>query len=89
MLSDAMRPMLEKAGVPINRASTCANAIAYCAVQGGYTGKTIYVADNKMTEIEGPIAELRPQWLGEFNAKLVSAPLDPDLLISGHQDKAS
>lgn len=33
-------------------------------------GRTIVTMGETYTEVEGPIAELRPQWFGEENARL-------------------
>ena len=38
-----------------------------------WNGKVIMTLGNQYTEIEGPLAELRPLWLGEENDKLIKA----------------
>lgn len=67
--TDVLRQQLAKHKVPLNDATSVARAIVYAAVTESASGQIIYVADNKFTELEGPIRELRPQWLGADNAR--------------------
>ncbi len=69
-MTNELRTATQKNGIPINKAESVALAMAYL-VSGGLNGKTIFCAADKFREIEDPIIEAMPQWLGEENVKLV------------------
>jgi NAD(P)-dependent dehydrogenase (short-subunit alcohol dehydrogenase family) len=70
LLQPGLRDRLAVSRVPIQKAESVATAIAYSVTAESWTGKTIFCCDDTFTEVEGPILELLPQWLGEENARL-------------------
>lgn len=70
LLQPGLRDRLAIAGVPIQKAESVAAAIAFSATAELWTGKTVFVCNDNFTELEGPLLELLPQWLGEDNARL-------------------
>ena len=74
--TDVLRQQLAKHGVPLNDAASVAKAIVYLGVNESASGQIIYVADDKFTELEGPIRKLRPQWLREENSRWLEPVFD-------------
>jgi len=61
-----VRDFCTRKNIPVSDPSSVAKALAYNALKGGdWTGKGVWVAADKWAELEGPIAGLRKQWLGE------------------------
>lgn len=70
LISPELRANLTKAGVPIQKTESVAAAIAYSCTMHPWNGKTIFVCNDTFTELEGPINDTEPQWLGEGNSRL-------------------
>lgn len=61
----------QQAGLPQNTPLDVSKAIAFLALNSEYHGKSLYVADGKFTELEGPVQAARDQWLGKQNTAWV------------------
>jgi short-subunit dehydrogenase len=70
LMTKELRAATKEHGIPINKAESVAKAVAYL-VSRGFNGKTIFCAANKFKELEGSLADIAPQWLGEENVKYV------------------
>ncbi|KAM5353730.1 hypothetical protein ACJ41O_000380 [Fusarium nematophilum] len=68
LMVDRHKQILKENNVEITRPGEIGKAMAYLAC-GGHNGKTIFVARNSFTELEGRISELEPQWLGQENSR--------------------
>jgi NAD(P)-dependent dehydrogenase (short-subunit alcohol dehydrogenase family) len=71
LLMDVHRRILAETGVELNDPDNVGKAMAYLA-GSGVNGLSLWCGRNIFAEIEGPMTELRPQWLGEENARLWS-----------------
>ncbi|KZT39259.1 NAD(P)-binding protein [Sistotremastrum suecicum HHB10207 ss-3] len=66
LMTPELLTKVKAAGVPINEATSVAQAIVFLATCG-WNGKTLFVAGNSCTEVEDALDSTRPLWLGSAN----------------------
>lgn len=70
LIFPSLRKVLKEANIPVQPTSAVAVAMAHSACAPDWTGKTVYAAGGRYTELEEPILTLESQWLGIENSKL-------------------
>jgi hypothetical protein len=66
LMNDVHRRIMAENGI-LNDPDNVGKAIAYLA-GSGVNGQGLWTGCNVFAELEGPMNELRPQWLGKENA---------------------